>query len=136
MTVNEYPRHSLKVKQSLVVACFKVVCLNVYDIDDLVFLVVNGDNLVKKHEVNIAEILFIENVKIELRFAVFYVIKSEVANQTACERRKLFKLRGLVFIENFSDIEVRIGILECQIGSRTKSDASVSACKLQTGVKA
>ena len=61
---------------------------------------VECDNLVKKHKVNILEIAVVLCVELNPRLAVFDIIISEISDKSAAESRQIVEARRLVTVEH------------------------------------
>ena len=98
----------LQVGGCFVVAVFTVLDPHVDDKNYFLTDVVKGDNLVKKHKVNVLERLVVLDLALYAGFAVAEVIVGEVAYQAACERRKIIEPRAFVFREQTAQIVRRV----------------------------
>ena len=65
--------------------------------------IVEGYDLVKKHQVNVLEIFSIRGFWLYGRLAVLYVVVGKVSDQSSCKCRKIFKPRAPVMRQNVTD---------------------------------
>ena len=73
---------------------------------------VEGDNLVEEHQVNVLEIFGIVRVIFERRLAVANVVVGEIADQSAGKGRQIFKARAFIIRQNFANARAGIVRLE------------------------
>ena len=97
LAVSEEVSHMLKLQLSLVVACLSLFQSHVGDEDKLLTEIVEGDDLVKEHEVNVLEVLRIAYIGAEGLFRIGEEIVGEISCQTACEGGKIVEFRAPVF---------------------------------------
>ncbi len=92
----------------LVVPGFRVIERHVADEDDLLAEVVECDDFVKQHEVDIFELFAVLHVHANLRFTVAEEVVGEVADEAAGEGRQVVEGRALVVGEDLPDVRRRV----------------------------
>ena len=72
--------------------------------------IIERDNLIEKHQVNVLEVLLVLCVEVQRRLAVLDVVVREVPHQPACERRKSLQLGAAVPGHQLPDVVCRVGL--------------------------
>ena len=88
--------HALHFQESPIIIFFDRVEADVDDEVNLLFQVIEDDDLVEQHEVEVVEAIVIDGVEFQRRFGVFDEIIGKVADQSACKGRQVRKARCLV----------------------------------------
>ncbi len=70
--------------------------IHVDDEDDLLLQVVEGNDLVKEHQIHVLEVLCIIRVQMQRLLCVLQIIVGEISNQPPCKGRKVIDPRCLV----------------------------------------
>ena len=90
------------------IAGFSLRQLHIFDEDDLLLQVIEGDDLVKEHEIHILEAFRVLRVQTKRGFIILQVIIGEVAHQAAGEGRKPRHLRTPILFQNLPNVVVRM----------------------------
>ena len=85
-----------KIPYSLVIIGFRLIQPHVDDQDDLLAHMVKSNDLVKEHEVHVAEVFCVLRLSSRTWFAVAEIVKGKIAYKTACEGRQVIKMRAPV----------------------------------------
>ena len=88
----------LQLRDRLIVADLDIVELHVDNEDNLLSDVVEGNDLVKEHQVDVLERLAVLDLTSHARLAVAEVVIGEVADQTARKGRQLGKAGAFVVL--------------------------------------
>ena len=98
--VPQQVREGLQVVLRLAVSGFRVVERDIDDEDDFLPDVVERDDLVKQHQVRVAEPFGVDGLPPDGRFAVTEVIVGEVPDESAREGRQSLQPRAFIVRED------------------------------------
>ena len=139
LAVGKQAFHLLEVAQGLAVAGFAFAQVGIDDQQDLLLAVVENDDLVEEHEVDVLETFGIFGVQAQGGLGILQVVVAEVAHQPAGERRQAVDARQAVGVEQLAEIVARAGGVDLQgAGFQMAVHAGDAKCGLvaQEGVAA
>ena len=125
--------HLLQGQKSAVVFGVQMFQTDIYDEDDLLAEVIEGDDLIKKHQIDILKAFGIDRIQMERGFCVFQIVIGEIANQTAGERRQIIEPGAAVVFDDLPDKTTGFSGIE---GERTGLHMPVLTGDLQTRIVA
>ena len=104
--VLEQSLHFVEIAQGLTVAGLALAQVGVDDEQDLLLVVVEDDDLVEEHEVDVLEAFGVFGVQAQGGFGILQVVVAEVAHQAAGEGRQAVHARQAVGVEQLADVVV------------------------------
>jgi hypothetical protein len=104
------------------------------DEEDLLFVIIKGNELVKKHKIHVLKTFLVKGIQIEAGFAVLDVVVGKVTHQTAGKGRQPRQRGASVVIENLLDVGTGIPCFETQGSTVPDLDYSVGTGNFQPGV--
>ena len=124
-------RQLVQLQHRLVVAHFHVIQGHIDDKDDLLTGVVEGDDLIKEHQVHVLERLAVLHRALHGRLAVGQVVVGEVAHQTAGEGGQVVETGAFVVRQDLAEVVRRVVGVDLEV---PRPQLAVDALHLQLGV--
>ena len=131
--VADQVRHAVQLPHGSGVVGFNVIQRHVDDEDDFLPQVVKGDELIKQHQVHIAEAFGVSGVQVQGRLKILDVVISKVADKAARKRRQIGQPRAFIFGQHGADGIVGVGAGD---GGTVLVHRAVQAGELQLRLKA
>ena len=132
LPVPQQLRQLVQLQHCLVVAYFHVIQGHIDDEDDLLTGVVEGDDLIKEHQVHILKRLTVLHRTLDRWLAVGQVVVGEVAHQTAGEGGQVVKSGTFVVGQNLAEVVGGVVGVYLEI---PRPQLAVDALHLQLGIK-
>ena len=119
-----------------VVFCFQVFAADLADEEDLLAQIVESDDLVEEHEVDVLEPFRIDSVQVQGRFRVLDIVVGPVAHKAARKGGQVVQLGTLVIRRNLADHFT--GMVDLHPHGRTARDShrAIHTGQFQLGVVA
>ena len=114
--------HLRELHLGFVVTCFRIAQIQIADQDDLLPVVVKGDDLVKKHQIHVLKVFRILYFCFHRRFGIGQIVIGKISDQSSGERWQILHFRTAVILQDLPDVGRRVVRMKMQ---RTRLKLSV-----------
>ena len=115
LTVENELLHTANLKTGHVVLLIDVIKRDVRDEENLLELIIEGDDLVEQHQIEVVETIAVFCIETERRLGVFDVVVGKVSDKTACEWRETVYFGTFMCCKQLPYVIFRMPGLNCDI---------------------